>query len=383
MSDGEASPATMSDGNSRSSRRASSRGRKASESPFEVFPDTLQVRNLPVVVFSDEADEQLVWHDGSVQSGRVLHLGGEPDVRARNPVVMSPAYLGFAIEPYEKRYLHYRGVGIVFARPRGGKFMQPSIDTILVCRALADSLADGRAVRRIIDVGSGSGLIGKFAAVHAPGEGELEVCLVDIDPEAMRYSQSPGFNAPSKGMKGRQIAWDCRAEDAVGLLENDPDFDLLVSNPPYIPTKLEAKTDQLDTSAGGFWEGISLVVFLLQLVFQKRCPSKARLVMMVTSITLKSEAVVAALDEAVAKGCRVRVLLEREIAWKAWYAGPSALKHLIASEEEKVKRRQVGGCQMFVGATEPGDSRTGSDGRDRLWGYHWHVAYVVEIQPPG
>lgn len=47
-------------------------------------------------------------------------------------------------------------VGMVFARPAGGRFMQPSIDTILVCRGLVDALA-GVQVKRLIDVGSGSG----------------------------------------------------------------------------------------------------------------------------------------------------------------------------------------------------------------------------------
>ena len=45
---------------------------------------------------------------------------------------------------------------MVFARPPGGRFMQPSIDTILVCRGLVDALA-GIQVKRLIDVGSGSG----------------------------------------------------------------------------------------------------------------------------------------------------------------------------------------------------------------------------------
>jgi methylase of polypeptide subunit release factors len=35
--------------------------------------------------------------------------------------------------------------------------MQPSIDTILVCRGLVDALRDMKPVQRLIDVGSGSG----------------------------------------------------------------------------------------------------------------------------------------------------------------------------------------------------------------------------------
>lgn len=104
---------------------------------------------------------------------------------------------------------------------------------------------------------------------------------------------------------------------------------------------------------------------------------------MVTSLTLKSPAVIAALEQAAAKGCRVRVLLQREIAWKAWYAGPSALDHLLATPAEVGTERSVAGCNFFIGATEPGQSRTGANNRDRLGGYHWHVAYVLEVSAPG
>ncbi|CAE7352669.1 prmC [Symbiodinium pilosum] len=151
---------------------------------------------------------------------------------------MSNAYRGFVVQPHEKRYLHYRDVGMIFARPPGGRFMQPSIDTILVCRALVDCLGDMPQVGRVIDVGSGSGLIGKFAAHHAQGDGDLEVTLIDIDPVATKYYQGSTFNAQSVvGVAGRSIDWKFRAEDAVAFLNNDAAFDLVVSNPPYIPTK--------------------------------------------------------------------------------------------------------------------------------------------------
>lgn len=79
----------------------------------------------------------------------------------------------------------------------------------------------------------------------------------------------------------------------------------------------------------------------------------------------------------------MKVLLEREIAWKAWYAGPNALEHLLATEEQETSPREVAGCRFFLGATKPGRSRSKKDGRDRWFGYHWHMAYVLEIQACG
>mmetsp|Transcript_103021 Transcript_103021/g.320433 ORF Transcript_103021/g.320433 Transcript_103021/m.320433 type:complete len:302 (+) Transcript_103021:118-1023(+) len=300
---------------------------------------------------------------------------------------MSPAFLGFSIEPYEERYLHYGGVGVVFARPWGGRFMQPSIDTILVCCALARLFRGSGAsaapeFSRAVDVGSGSGFIGKFVAAHAPGEGELAVTLVDVDPKAMEYCQTPGFNACRHGCGGRPVSWQLRAEDAVRVLSADRGYDLIVSNPPYVPTRAEVRGGEPMRSVSGFWEGIGLVVHLLELVLDGRCPAGAHLVLMVTSLTLKSPQVRAALEAAPERGVRVRRLVEREIAWKAWYAGPRELDHLLASRHERGARQRIGECDYFVGATEPGASRTGADGRDKLWNYHWHFAYVLDIHRP-
>ncbi|CAE7763316.1 prmC [Symbiodinium sp. CCMP2592] len=354
----------------------------STEYDFATFPATVQVRNLPIVVFDDDVEEQMVWDSGVVKDGVVQHAPGPPDVRVKNPVVMSNAYRGFVVQPHEVRYLHYRDVGIIFARPLGGRFMQPSIDTILVCRALVDCLAEMKQVKRVIDVGSGSGLIGKFAAHYAQGDGDLEVTLVDIDPVAFKYYQSNTFNAQNVvGAAGRSIDWKFRAEDAVALLNDDAAFDLVVSNPPYIPTKGEATSSSLSPLSGGFWEGVGLVAYLLKLI-SERPAGPARLVMMISSLTLKSPAIINALEAAEKRGCKLRVLLEREIGWKAWYAGPAALDHLLASPKELRDRRKVAGCKFFIGATAPGNSRTGLDGRDDLWGYHWHFAYVLEVQAP-
>eukprot|EP00913_Durusdinium_trenchii_P003878 g3587.t1 len=94
----------------------------------------------------------------------------------------------------------------------------------------------------------------------------------------------------------------------------------------------------------------------------------------------QAPAILEALETVVKKGCRMKILLEREIAWKAWYAGPHSLDHLLATEKESRYPHQVAGCEFFIGATAPGSSRTGKDGRDQMFGYHWHVAYVLEIQ---
>eukprot|EP00928_Gymnodinium_smaydae_P012017 TRINITY_DN14388_c0_g1_i1.p1 TRINITY_DN14388_c0_g1~~TRINITY_DN14388_c0_g1_i1.p1 ORF type:complete len:447 (+),score=72.39 TRINITY_DN14388_c0_g1_i1:41-1381(+) len=365
---------------------------RPARSTYEVFPECLNVRSLPVMEFCDDLADLLIWEDASVVEGRIEQPSGSPDVQAKHPVAMSPAYIGFAIEPYMERYLHFGGVGIVFARPYRGQFMAPSIDTVVVCEGLrrlfnsvgASSTAEALEFRRALDVGSGSGFIGKFAAVHAPGKGELSVTLVDIDPVAMEYCRSAGFAANAVGCDGRAVSWNFCARDAVQLLREDAGFDLIVSNPPYIPTRAEASGTEISRPDGGFWEGVGLVVFLLELMFQGRCSPGAHLVLMITSLTLKAPAVRAALEAAPSHGVRVQVLLEREMAWKAWFAGPSSNSYLLASDDEEARRLRLGDGEYFVGATRPGRSRTlPRDHRAyNYFSYHWHVGYVLDVSRP-
>mmetsp|Transcript_60012 Transcript_60012/g.130159 ORF Transcript_60012/g.130159 Transcript_60012/m.130159 type:complete len:454 (+) Transcript_60012:69-1430(+) len=349
---------------------------------FEVFDASVVVRHMPIVLFTDDVDEQRVWYNGSVVNGHVKVPQKPADVRAKPPILMSPAYLGFAVEPYEKRYLHFAGVGMLFARPRGASFMQPSIDTMLVCLGLKRLFErDGAPeVRRAIDIGCGSGFLGKFAAAWAPGRGPLDMTLVDIDAGAADFCQSPGFAAPSTGAEGRPVVWHHRTCDAVELLQSDSDYDLLISNPPYIPTKREVRGEEALNARSGFWEGVGLVVHLLKLIASDQAVAGAHLVLALSSLTLTAPVVRRTLDAAKDEGCRIRVLVEREIGWKAWYAGSGSTDHLLAVGKDCSERRKIGGCEFFVGATSPGDARfVETRGFDVRYGYHWHVAYVLEV----
>jgi hypothetical protein len=346
-------------------------------SQFEKFRESVQYRDLPIVVFTDEVEEQRVWHSGAVNRGEIKLGRGRPDVCVKDPVVMSPAYKGFVVEPYEERYLHYRGVGIVFARPMRGDFMQPSIDTILVCQALHKFLAEAAGARfpRIIDVGAGSGFIGKFAAKYASGV--QEVCLSDIDSAAKEYWETADFG--SDNING--VKWDFQVGDACDLLAKDSRYNLVISNPPYIPTRAEASSEAGVAHCRGFWEGCGLLMFLLGLVENGACPEGSHMVIAMTSLTLKSRQLCRWLAEAPSKGIRVQILHEREIAWKAWYAGRGSSPHLCATAEERRNRQQIGEAKYFVGSCEPSESRSGGEKNSigPRAGYHWHVAYVINV----
>mmetsp|Transcript_14112 Transcript_14112/g.33201 ORF Transcript_14112/g.33201 Transcript_14112/m.33201 type:complete len:456 (-) Transcript_14112:95-1462(-) len=375
-------------------REASSHERQRSRSKinaslnsfeFECFPSSVTHASLPLVAFSDDVHEMRVWRRGSIADGVVSWSRRCPDLCVRDPIAMSPAYLGFALEPTARRVLQYRGVGIVFARPPRALFMQPSIDTVLLCSGLQRLFCSGTCTfRSAVDVGCGSGFIAKFMAVHAPGTGELRVALVDVDPAALQYSLSEGFAAPARSASGRAISWLRHAGDAAALLARaGPGFDLWASNPPYIPTREEViKGNAVSSHTAGsnaFWEGTGLVVFLIERFAHST--RGAHLVLVVSSLTLKAPGVVRALETTEERGMECRCLLEREVAWKAWYAGPWGHDYLLATRGELRQRAKVAGLELFVGAAPPGKARlqTVADGRGRCRSYHWHVLYVLDF----
>jgi release factor glutamine methyltransferase len=100
----------------------------------------------------------------------------------------------------------------------------------LVDRALelARPIAAARGRVRILDIGSGSGNIPIAIAKHCP---EAELLSVDISADAIAVATA---NAEENGVSAR-VRFDERDALAAGALEAAGRFDLVVSNPPYIP----------------------------------------------------------------------------------------------------------------------------------------------------
>jgi len=80
---------------------------------------------------------------------------------------------------------------------------------------------------RIIDIGTGSGAIGLVLAVELP---EADIVATDISPKALAVARR---NAQRHGVAGRM-------EFMEGNLfaSGSGEFDIIVSNPPYIPDQL-------------------------------------------------------------------------------------------------------------------------------------------------
>lgn len=115
-----------------------------------------------------------------------------------------------------------------------GRVLVPRPETEQLALIASGCIA-GLPSPRILDLGTGSGCIALAMARHHPG---AEVVAVDVSAEALEVARS---NEHRLGMKGRirwvlgdafsNGAWTCD-----GLMDIGP-FDLVVSNPPYIPSR--------------------------------------------------------------------------------------------------------------------------------------------------
>jgi release factor glutamine methyltransferase len=79
---------------------------------------------------------------------------------------------------------------------------------------------------RIVDVGTGSGAIAVALAVHLP---RAQITALDISPAALEVAAA---NAERNGVAGRIRFLQ---SDLLSGVSGEPAFDVVVSNPPYVP----------------------------------------------------------------------------------------------------------------------------------------------------
>jgi release factor glutamine methyltransferase len=86
-------------------------------------------------------------------------------------------------------------------------------------------LLDGKEAPRVVDVGTGSGAIALAVAKARP---DARVLAVDRSPDAAAVARA---NA-----ERLQLPVEVREGDLLAPVQADAPFDVIVSNPPYIPT---------------------------------------------------------------------------------------------------------------------------------------------------
>lgn len=98
-------------------------------------------------------------------------------------------------------------------------------------------LAQGR---RVLDLCTGSGVV----AIAAADLGAADVTAFDICPHAVRCSRGNAVNAG--------VVIDVFEGSCSGALDYAP-FDVIVSNPPYVPTPPAGDTKVIPITAGPAW----------------------------------------------------------------------------------------------------------------------------------
>ena len=105
----------------------------------------------------------------------------------------------------------------------------PRVDTEVLAETAIKYLKDtGRLDARVLDLCSGTGCIGCAIAAELP---RVRVVLSDVSPEAMEISRR---NVSRNGLDGRISFLPADVMKLLPLMTGS--FDLVVSNPPYIPT---------------------------------------------------------------------------------------------------------------------------------------------------
>lgn len=103
----------------------------------------------------------------------------------------------------------------------------PRRDTETVIEVILDQVADRKAPLRIADIATGSGAIGVTLARELSA---ATVVLTDVSADAARVAAD---NAARNGV-GERV--EVRTGDLLAPVAGDAPFDILVSNPPYIPS---------------------------------------------------------------------------------------------------------------------------------------------------
>lgn len=118
-------------------------------------------------------------------------------------------------------------------------------DTYRFATAIRRLLGRAREVRRVVDIGCGSGAGAILAALACPG---AEVIGADINPRALQLSQ---VNAAIAGTQNVATMPSDLLRDLPGR------FDLIIANPPYM---LDGEERAYRHGGGELGEGLSLAI---------------------------------------------------------------------------------------------------------------------------
>jgi release factor glutamine methyltransferase len=137
----------------------------------------------------------------------------------------------------------------------------PEEDTFLLLKA---ALAEAKPEDRVLEVGCGSGFISRELALHV---GSL--LATDINPHAVRATKALGIEVVRA-----DLFWGIRGK-----------FDLVLFNPPYLPTNAAERNDQwINYALDGGESGRETIDRFLNCLACRLCPG-GRALLLISSLT--------------------------------------------------------------------------------------------------
>jgi methylase of polypeptide subunit release factors len=298
------------------------------------------------------------------------------DITQEYPVAASPEHgkVAFAAGGHMRQYIAFDdGTNTMWMdfQLKNANFMKPNVDTMLMCFGIHKLFQENLKLNRAIDIGAGSGFIAKYIALNNPN---ANVTAIDIDPEAGKYMHSAEAAMPNNVT--------IEVGDAITKLSQDGHlYDLVVSNPPYVPVDETQSSEKISTEDHNFWQGTSLISHMLEDTLLKM-PKDGHLVMVVPSTALKSKRIFDIFQKN-QQHFKARVLHQQEVAYKDWFAGNGQPGHLLATGKEIAQPTRFKGANLdlFVGITNPGSPRACKieDGRREYDGYYWQMVYIIDF----
>jgi release factor glutamine methyltransferase len=139
---------------------------------------------------------------------------------------------------------------------------EPSEDSFLLAEAALSEIKDNES---ILDVGCGSGIISAVISANT----KATIVGIDINPYAAECTKENGIEV----IRG----------DLLNCIKGK--FDMIIFNPPYLPTRNEERTgDWLNTALDGGYDGRRIICRFLK--DADRClVEKGKLLMLVSSLT--------------------------------------------------------------------------------------------------
>jgi hypothetical protein len=284
-----------------------------------------------------------------------------------DPILYSPEYIGISVPPSVPHFVVYEdgrhSVSQHISMPEGATFMKPRLDTILFCHALRSITYCN--VSRVAEVGAGSGFISKYFSNIC----DANIDCLDIDPKSREYIESSTANMPNS-----IVAVTC---EAISYIKNAIPYDVILCNPPYVPTVAETKMSDILEMEHNYWSGTALMSLLISEVMP--ICKEGILIMGVSSASFKSKSFVSSMNQHLNSG-GFEVLYSKEIAYKAWYVGgENYLDHIISNEtNEKII---IGDFEFDYGVSNNASPRTIqlNDGRLKCNDYYWQTFYVIKF----